>query len=64
LIYHPYIIWCMFRLWKPQPQNQLLCDNIKSKTSIQQYILYCILQNLYLNNFHMIIFCYNCYPYL
>ncbi len=34
LICHLQIIWCMFKLWKAQPQYQLFCDNINSKTSI------------------------------
>jgi len=42
----------MFRLWKPQPQSQLFCDNINFRTSIQQHIFYCILPNLYLDNCH------------
>jgi hypothetical protein len=63
LIYHLQIIWCRFKLWKPQPQSQLFCDNIDSKTSIQQHILYYILPNLYLDNCHMIIYCYNNCPY-
>ncbi len=63
LICHLQIIWCRFRLWKPQLQSQLLYDNINFKTSIQQHILYCIFPNLYLNNCHMIIYCYNKYPY-
>ncbi len=64
LIFHLHIIWCRFRLWKPQPQSQLFCDNINSKTSIQQHILYYILPTLSLDNYHMIIYCYNSYPYL
>jgi hypothetical protein len=63
LICHLQIIWCRFKLWKPQPQFQLLCDNINSKTSIQQHILYYILPNLYLDNYHMIIYCYNSCSY-
>ncbi len=63
LIYHPQIIWCRFRLWKLQPQSQLFCDNINFKTSIQQHILYFILPNMYLDNCHMIICCYNRFPY-
>ncbi len=64
LINHPHIIWCRFRLWKPQLQFQLFCDNINSITSIQQHILYCILPNLNLDSCHMTIYCYNSYPYL
>jgi hypothetical protein len=64
LICHPQIIWCKFRLWKPQPQFQLFCDNINLRTSIQQHILYFILPNLYLDNYHMIIYCYSNCPYL
>ncbi len=63
LIYHPQIIWCKFKLWKLQPQFQLFCDDINPITSIQQHVFYCILPNLYLDNCHMIINCYNNYPY-
>ncbi len=63
-ICHPQIIWCKFKLWKPQLQSQLFYDNINSKTSIQQHILYCILCNLYLDNCPMIIYWYNNYSYL
>jgi hypothetical protein len=41
----------------------LFYNNINSKTSIQQHILHCILPNLYLDNYHMIIYCYNSCPY-
>ncbi len=64
LICHPQIIWCRFKLWKPQLQFQLLCDNINSITSIQQHIFYCILLNMYLDNCHMIIYCYSSCAYL
>jgi hypothetical protein len=64
LICHLQIIWCMFRLWKPQLQSQLFCNNINSRTSIQQHVLYCILPNQYLDNCHMIINYYNSYLYL
>jgi hypothetical protein len=64
LISHPHIIWCMFRLWKPQLQSQLLCDDINFRTSIQQHIPYCILPNLNLDSCHMTIYYYNSCPYL
>ncbi len=62
LICHLQIIWCKFKLRKPQPQ--LFYDDINSKTSIQQHILFYILPNLYLDSSHMIIYRYNNRPYL
>ncbi len=60
---HPQIIWCKFKLWKPQPQSQLFFDNISSGTFIQQQIFYCIRPNLYLDNCHAIIYYYSNCPY-